>query len=51
MAIEYLKKASKTAETESAAAQKVASDMLADIELRGEAAVRRIRFDARSLDR
>ena len=40
MAIEYLKKAAKTPETESAAAQKVASDMLADIESRGEAAVR-----------
>ena len=48
MAIEYLKKASKTAETESAAAQKVASDMLADIELRGEAAVRQY---ASTLDR
>ena len=48
MAIEYLKKASKTAETESAAAQKVASDMLADIELRGEAAVREY---ASTLDR
>ena len=48
MAIEYLKKASKTAETESVAAQKVASDMLADIELRGEAAVRQY---ASTLDR
>ena len=40
MAIEYLKKASKTPETESGNAQKVASDMLADIEARGVAAVR-----------
>ena len=38
--IEYLKKAGKTPETESGAAQKVAGDMLADIEARGEAAVR-----------
>jgi len=40
MTIEYLKKASKTPETESGAARKVAGDMLADIEMRGEAAVR-----------
>lgn len=40
MTIEYLKKASKTPETESGAARKVAGDMLADIETRGEAAVR-----------
>jgi sulfopropanediol 3-dehydrogenase len=38
--IEYLKKASKTPDTESGTAQKVAGDMLADIEARGEAAVR-----------
>src|SRR5690348_7432823 len=38
--IEYLKKAGKTPETESGAARKVAGDMLADIEARGEAAVR-----------
>ena len=38
--IEYLKRASKTPETESGAATKVAADMLADIEARGEAAVR-----------
>jgi len=40
MAIEYLKRASKTPETESAHARDVASTMLADIESRGEAAVR-----------
>ncbi len=40
MAIEYLKRASKTPETESAHAREVASTMLADIESRGEAAVR-----------
>jgi sulfopropanediol 3-dehydrogenase len=40
MAIEYLKKAAKTPETESATAQRVAAEMLADIEARGEAAVR-----------
>lgn len=40
MAIEYLKKATKTPETESGAARKVAADMLADIEARGEKAVR-----------
>ena len=40
MAIEYLKKATKTPETESGHARKVAGDMLADIEARGEAAVR-----------
>ena len=40
MALDYLKKASKTPETESGNAQKIAGDMLADIEARGEAAVR-----------
>jgi sulfopropanediol 3-dehydrogenase len=40
MAIDYLKKASKTPETESGNARKVAEDMLADIEARGEVAVR-----------
>src|SRR5215468_9054274 len=40
MAIEYLKRASRTPETESAHAREVASAMLADIEARGEAAVR-----------
>ncbi|HJU21015.1 MAG TPA: histidinol dehydrogenase, partial [Casimicrobiaceae bacterium] len=38
--IEYLKKATKTPETESDTARKVAADMLADIEARGEKAVR-----------
>jgi len=40
MATVFLKRAGKTPETEAAAAQKVAADMLADIERRGEAAVR-----------
>ena len=40
MAIAYLKKATKTPETESGAASKVAGEMLADIEARGDAAVR-----------
>jgi len=40
MTIEYLKRASRTPETESAHAREVASAMLADIEARGEAAVR-----------
>jgi sulfopropanediol 3-dehydrogenase len=40
MATVFLKRAGKTPETETAAAQKVAADMLADIERRGEAAVR-----------
>src|SRR5262249_42725434 len=38
--ITYLKKASKTPETETATAQKVVGDMLAEISARGEAAVR-----------
>ncbi|MEO8537547.1 MAG: histidinol dehydrogenase [Betaproteobacteria bacterium] len=38
--IDYLKRATKTPETESGNAQRVAADMLADIEARGEAAVR-----------
>ncbi|MEO8079701.1 MAG: histidinol dehydrogenase [Caldimonas sp.] len=40
MPVEYLKKAGKTAETETATAQKVVSEMLAAIRERGEAAVR-----------
>jgi sulfopropanediol 3-dehydrogenase len=40
MSVEYLKKAAKTSESESGAAQKVAGDMLADIDRRGETAVR-----------
>ena len=40
MAIKYLKKASKTPETETATAQAVVTDMLAEIEKNGEAAVR-----------
>jgi sulfopropanediol 3-dehydrogenase len=40
MAIEYLKKAAKTPETESGTARKVVDEMLAEIEARGEAAVR-----------
>lgn len=39
-AIEYLKRAAKTPETETGHARQVAGDMLADIEARGEAAVR-----------
>ena len=40
MAIEYLKKATRTPETETGAARKVVDEMLAEIEKRGEAAVR-----------
>ncbi len=40
MSVAYLKKASKTAETETATAQKVVSEMLAQIQQRGEDAVR-----------
>ncbi len=40
MTTNYLKKAAKTPETETATAQKVVTGMLADIEARGEAAVR-----------
>ncbi|HLW13344.1 MAG TPA: histidinol dehydrogenase [Casimicrobiaceae bacterium] len=40
MAIHYLKKATRTPETESDSAQKVAHEMIGDIEKRGEAAVR-----------
>jgi sulfopropanediol 3-dehydrogenase len=40
MTVHYLKQATRTPETESAAARKVAHDMLADIQTRGEAAVR-----------
>jgi sulfopropanediol 3-dehydrogenase len=46
--ITYLKKAAKTAETETDSARKVAGDMLADIAARGEEAVRDY---ARRLDR
>jgi sulfopropanediol 3-dehydrogenase len=38
--MEYLKRAAKTPETETASARKVAEEMLAEIEKRGEAAVR-----------
>ncbi|MGE5615460.1 MAG: histidinol dehydrogenase, partial [Bacillota bacterium] len=48
MAIEYLKRASKSPETETQAARKVVEEMLAAIERDGEAAVREY---ARSLDR
>ena len=47
MPITYLKQASKTPETESAAAQKVVADMLQRIESGGEAVVRDY---ARTLD-
>ncbi|KAB2913070.1 MAG: histidinol dehydrogenase [Hyphomicrobiaceae bacterium] len=40
MAIEYLKKAAKSPETETDTARKVVTEMLAEIERRGEAAVR-----------
>jgi sulfopropanediol 3-dehydrogenase len=40
MAIEYLKRAAKTPETEAGTAREVAEEMLAEIERRGEAAVR-----------
>jgi sulfopropanediol 3-dehydrogenase len=40
MAVEYLKRASKTPDTETAATQRVVADMLAEIDLRGERAVR-----------
>lgn len=40
MTIEYLKRAAKTPESETAAARQVAEEMLAEIERRGEAAVR-----------
>jgi sulfopropanediol 3-dehydrogenase len=48
MAIEYLKKAAKTPDTETASARKVVEEMLAAIEARGEAAVREY---ARQLDK
>ena len=48
MAVHYLKQATKTSETEAAGAQKIAADMLADIERRGEPAVREY---AATLDR
>lgn len=48
MAVTYLKKASKTAESESGEARRVASEMLAAIEAGGEAAVRDY---ARKLDK
>src|SRR5258706_14281052 len=40
MGIEYLKKAAKTPDTETATARKIVEDMLAEIEKHGEAAVR-----------
>lgn len=40
MAIEYLKRATKTPETETGTAQDVVTTMLGEIERRGEAAVR-----------
>jgi sulfopropanediol 3-dehydrogenase len=40
MSVTYLKKATKTAETETAIAQKVVKEMLAEIQQRGEVAVR-----------
>lgn len=40
MAVEYLKKASKTPETNTSAAQQVVAEMLAEIRKRGEEAVR-----------
>ena len=40
MPLHYLKRASKTPDTETAAAQRVVGEMLAEIEARGEAAVR-----------
>src|SRR5437868_641259 len=45
--IEYIKRAAKTPQSETDAARKIAGDMLADIERRGEAAVREY---ARKLD-
>jgi sulfopropanediol 3-dehydrogenase len=48
MAIEHLKRASRTPQTQSDAAREVAATMLADIEARGEAAVRE---HAEKLDR
>ena len=48
MAVQYLKQASKTPETETATAQKVVTEMLARIESGGEAAVREY---ARDLDK
>uniref|UniRef100_UPI003013F642 histidinol dehydrogenase n=1 Tax=Methylobacterium nigriterrae TaxID=3127512 RepID=UPI003013F642 len=40
MTIEHVKRATKTPETETGAARKVVSEMLAEIEMRGEAAIR-----------
>jgi sulfopropanediol 3-dehydrogenase len=48
MTIEYAKRAAKSAQTETATAQQVVTEMLADISARGEAAVRDY---ARKLDR
>jgi sulfopropanediol 3-dehydrogenase len=48
MAIDYLKRAAKTPETETAAARKVVEEMLAEIRARGEQAVREY---AQKLDR
>jgi sulfopropanediol 3-dehydrogenase len=52
MAIEYLKQAAKTPETETATARKVVAEMLAEIERRGETAVRdyALQFDRWSGD-
>ena len=44
MANEYLKRAAKTPETETGTAQKIVAGMLADIEVRGEQAVRDYAF-------
>src|SRR3972149_1396682 len=48
MAIDYLKRAAKTPETETAAARRVVEEMLAEIRERGEQAVREY---AQKLDR
>jgi sulfopropanediol 3-dehydrogenase len=45
MTVTYLKRASKTPETETATAQKVVTEMLATIEAGGEQAVRATRAD------
>ena len=51
MTVTYLKKASKTPETETATAQKVVTDMLAAIESGGEAAVRAYAKQLAHMDR
>ena len=50
-AMEYLKKAAKTPETETGAARKVVDEMLAAIAQRGEAGGARLRAEARPVDR